>query len=333
MNNLSFFKLPMIFTVMFWFTVSLIPMILPIISHRAYPSFADYMVYLLYSLLVYGMPKILLTLFVASLALYRCNIYQVTVKNIIYLAIIGLVGTVATVLYNMFLYSVILSYMYESIGNYFYHIMPYSSYSIFFFFTKIIIDSILCLIIGLISYYGILLLQNAFDRDINTKLINSQNSAKISLKLFITLFMFAFLLFLGSLILSFIRVYSYQESYIFTMSYLIMMIVIASILYFSIRNSFTNSFAELPISRIIKSAMLSFVLSLVINVIIAAVMIFFIMILAFGYSRGSDVSMLLVVLFGGALQLGLICVIMRLMSRRYFAKTNQDDISSHNEIA
>lgn len=320
MNNLSFFKLPAIFTAIFWFISSIIPMILQTINHQGYQHFGDYMVTLIYTLLIYDIPKILLIFFVASLTLYRCNINQVTVKNIIYLTIISCVGSVVIVWYYMFLFSAILGYLYKSMSHYFYQIIPYFSDTIFIFFTNIITELTICLIIGLICYYGILLLKNAFDRDVNSTDINCQNSANISIKLFMILFMFTFIFFWGNLLLSFIRVYFYQERYIYLIIYLITMIIFAFVFYFSIYKSFSAQFENLPISLVIKSVMLSFVRSAIVNILIIFVMIFCFVIIIFGSHRGSDIKMGLVMLVGGGLQLLFTCIIMRSVCRCYFTK-------------
>lgn len=309
MNKISFFRLPIIFAAIFWIMSQLSNAATFMIHGYELLKLSNYIIYNVINSLYLGLPEILLTLFISAIALYRCNIYLITLKNILYLALICLICNLILVLINVFIVSKIVIFFYEYIG-----------YSMIVFSLKsFIINICICIIIGVVSYYSILSLQNVFDRHPTADMLNSSNSAKIHLILFMTLFVGIYSLFLVFLGYMYDGYSSYADVGVYAVINLVALAIFVSILYFSLRQRFMLVSEALQISRIIKSAVLSFIFSIIINIIIFLGMAIMVISIAFSshYSSG-EASIILVIVSGAILQLLLTCLIARAVCKRYF---------------
>ncbi|WP_392553301.1 hypothetical protein RHO14_05430 [Orbus wheelerorum] len=308
MNNLSFFKLPLILVIICWLMAIVTSITMMMINAPEYVNLGNYVINVAFNKLFYGLPKHLLIMFIASLAFYRCHIYQITVKNILSLITISLMMNVIVILFDNYILSFIMSYLYPYLN--------YLGYEAVLLIHSFIPSLLNYIVVGLVIYYGILNLQNRFDRAVDFKVIDADNRVKTHVILFALLFISLSLLFLTP-ILPF-----YSASYI--SGYLIVVIIIALIVYFSIRNCFTIETDTLETARIIKSTLLSFLFSAIANIVISLAMAFLIIMVAYGEYQSNQSDLIMIVFLGFGLQIVLTSLILRAVTKRYFARASNE---------
>jgi len=263
----------------------------------------EYAINVASSSLIYDFPTYLLIMCLSSFALYRCHINLATLKNVLCLIVISIIINVVAIFCQNYIVPFIMVPLHKY-ANYF-------DRETFFFICSCVSILLRYIIIGLISYYGVFGLKNIFDREIDSNVISSVNSINIHLALFVMLFMSLSLLFLGSLL-------SLLSRHLMVVSYLLTVIIVAAIVYFSVKNCFFANFDTLQISRIVKSLVLSFILSTIINVFISIAISSYFTTFANGPYRNNQSSLILIMLLGFVLQLVLTCLILRAVIRRYF---------------
>lgn len=264
----SFFKLPLIFTLAY----ALISVVLSFMYTGLMRDEIDVSFMfdnIIFSVFYYSIPEYLWMIFISALALNRCHVYCASSKNIITLIAVALVVVVVIYLFYQFVAAALLESM-ATYNAYYFFDLTYLSY-------RIITDSALYIISGLMTYFGILSLQQTLDKEDTGFTRWTEQSNKIHLILFMILFTFACCAILILFTVSIPDMHFFGDNVtIFT--YFVVMIIIAAVVFLLIKNRFTHRFNSLQTDRIVKCAVLCVILTTLVSIVIMIATLFLIFI-------------------------------------------------------
>lgn len=309
----SFFKLPLIFTLVY-------ALISVVIGFTYTDSMEDginvgfILDNIIFSVFHYSIPEYLWMIFISSLVLNRCHAYYASSKNIITVVAVALVVVVVIHLFYRFVSADLFELM--VLNN------SYSFYDLTYLSYRIITDSALYIISGLITYFGILSLQQTLDKEETGFTMWTEQSNKIHLILFMILFTFVYYSISFSLIGAIIDIRLLGNNDIILTNFVVM-IIIASVVFLLIKNRFTNHFNSLQIGRIVKCVVLCVILTGVLNLIIMMATLFSIFIGLFDSYEIINFLFLDIfyVIFFVSIVLQVMCsiLIIRALTTKYFA--------------
>lgn len=317
MQKLSFFKLPFIFVVLLTISKLLVTMVgfivifWDVLDNYSYlwSIGRDYIVFQLF----YLIPDCLLFFVVASIALYRINIHIITLKNIGLLVI------------NIFFINVLgflldkcqqIAYVYilDDIIN--------PVLKSFIFIQIIVVFTLLYFsLASLLTYYYIKLFGDWFDKSKQAFELTQHNSPKIHFILFLAFFFFLFIMFAS--FLKRLNIQLNEQNFHFSYwSNLLLPLIIYLINFLMVvlltKNLFKRTFVVLQSDRIIKSATVINVLILLINIILWVIKFNTYYFISW-FDNIDTVFMLLSPTFTFLLSLVLSCLIIRYVTKYYFA--------------
>lgn len=321
MGKLSFFKLPFILIVLFFFCQSIIVnlrLVIELISiSQDYNDFGEILLKFIPYQLFRLIPDCLLLFGVVSIGLYRVNIHVVTLKNVILLMVI--VGIICIIDYLLRMITYIL--FNEELSN-FINVDLWSSS----FFLFIIPTSVVYLLNGLFTYYFIKAFGQRFDKAKQSFVLTGNNSSHIHFILFLVFFFFISIGF-SSFILDILipKNYYFISLLYYVLIPLCICMIAVLIVLLVIKNTFNQTFVILQSDRIIKSAIFSNLLILLLTVIFIVVeyKLIYLFDVVYHMNELLFIPLATIVLL---IQLILSCLIIRKVTKHYFSRTIKNTI-------
>ncbi|RKS87812.1 hypothetical protein DES39_1057 [Orbus hercynius] len=311
MKKASFFKLPLLLAFAYWLMGLIITFgMIFIRTNDLMNSYSQSMaVFIGFS--VAQIPNLLLLIVILACSLYSYAVNELTTKNVLLLILIALTINIVVFLFNHFITPIFIQFYLSNIAQYYDSILMFS--------YQFVIALAKYIVIGLICFWAVMGFKNMFNRNINQKLLQQSNSAKIHLTLFILLFISMSSLFLVPLVFSLLSHNQDNSAYQAMLWFLVFSMIFILMLVFVVRTCFDYAFDSLQIAKMIKSTVLVLIVSAVAIIVIAGLTAFIITKIPYHYFVLNQKLMLLIVLFEIFIQCVFVFFIARVCTKRYFS--------------